>query len=471
MKGIFIGNKKIYGAQARLRKAAIRRERRCKAIIRLFSIGTFIAAAPLIDAYVGGRADTSAKMMDKQPMAVHLVPRMDGTESNEKIAKRLESEKITIVVPKPDSEWTKDRIGSMNQAFSEKLGAAEAQKADRIELNEKVGVTDAQKADRIEEAMDNAEEYPEQVQNWFARRRHAFAQMESIFPKALEKEYGARKNSIEFMPPPGVELGIYQDYVKKSIGIACVFFYRERWDEMAGQLVANIDWNMVRSNIDIMISMRDGKGGNMPIGFSQDRRIVRQNLSNGYLAMVAVLADAMEQLTGVERNTLLALMTQETRLDHNNYNRKTKDRGICQLTKNSPLFTYVSYNRPRATARDDLEGVMAAVLPEKESFENASVMMAGLFDAIEVRDDKQGDIAMNMIAGALNYRYNYYMNSRTGQLSFEVGKVPSLVSYHRGAVEDYNGTEFKDRYASSVHRYWLRYRKGAERIASLQRSL
>jgi hypothetical protein len=211
----------------------------------------------------------------------------------------------------------------------------------------------------------------------------------------------------------------------------------------------------------------------------------------------------MEQLTGVGRNTMLAIMTQETRMDHNYHNEETKNRGICQLTGESPLFTYVPWENPRfvqavrrrieteakesgktlskkeldravnaekAPAEAELRNVMKLVLPEKENFENAKTMMAGLFDATQVTGKMQGDITMNMIAGALTYRYKYCMNNKgSGALDFAQGVKPSIISYHRRSVEDYNGTDMKAQYAAAVKKYWTWYSRPASDLAMVPR--
>lgn len=471
------GNSRIY--YERLRKASTRMERRNKSLIRLFAMGALITAAPLIDAYTEGMGDATRKTSIASfpeaarapeatdvPTIIYITPKMKGSESPETVIRRMKSEKIVIVLPPGYAEQNKDATDSMKKAACE--SQKEAERLIRLAVDARPTKTSA---------MDNAS-HSDQIGNWFARRRHAFNQMESVFPKSLEDDYGARKNDTRFAPPPWVNLGTYQDYVKKSIGIACVFFYRERWKEMADRLAANIDWDKVCSNIDVMVAMRDGKGETgtktvkygsyknieLTVSVPANRRMIRQNLSNRYLAMVAVLADAMEQLTGVERSTLLALMTQETAMDHEYYTKSGK--GICQLTRGSPLFSYAAYNR--GENRWELENVMKFVLPEKENFEKARIMMAGLYDAIKVRDDRQGDITMNMMAGALNYRYNYYMNTGTGLLTF-TGRMPTIVSYCREAAEDYNGTASKGKYASFVERHWQQYRRGLAKVASAEK--
>lgn len=479
MGNVSVRKRRIYRSKARLREAAIRKEMRCKSLIRLFGLGALIAATPLVDAYTEGtgaaqrtnieslfKQATASEAQDNAPTIIYITPKMKGGESPETIIKRIKSEKIVIVLPPEYANDNKDAVDSMKKA------AYESQKEAEDIIRRAVDVMPTKT-----HAMCNAglETHPGQVQNWFERRRHAFGQMASVFPKSLEDDYGARKNSVRFAPPPWVNLGQYRDYVKKSIGIACVFFYRERWKEMADRLAANIDWDKVCSSIDVMIAMRDGKGEtgtktvkydsykgiDMTVSVPANRKIIRPNLSNRYLSMVAVLADAMEQLTGVETSTLLALMTQETGMDHEYYTKKGK--GICQLTRGSPLFSCAAYNTYEN--KWELENVMKFVLPEKDNLENARAMMAGLYDAIQVKDNMQGDITMNMIAGALNYRYNYYMNTGTGLLDF-TGRMPTVVSYCRGAIEDYNGTSSKAKYALFVERHWQQYRKAVGKLAS-----
>jgi hypothetical protein len=482
MGNVSVRKRRIHGPKARLRNAAIRKERRCKSLIRLFGLGALITTAPFVDAYTEGmgaaqrtekisfsNAIKTPEESENAPTVIYLTPKMKGNESPETVIKRMKSEKIIIVLPPEYVNQNKDAVGSMKKA------AYEAQKEAEDLIKQAINAMPT----RIP-AMDNAgpERHHGQIQNWLERRSRAFSQMASVFPKSLEDDYGARKNGVRFAPPPWVNLGQYRDYVKKSIGIACVFFYRERWKEMADRLAANIDWDRVCSSVDVMIAMRDGRGEagtklvkydsyrgiDMTVSVPANRKIIRPNLSNRYLAMVAVLADAMEQLTGVERSTLLALMTQETGMDHEYYTRKGK--GICQLTRGSPLFSYAAYNTYEN--KRELENVMKFVLPEKDDFGNARIMMAGLFDAIQVKDDRQGDITMNMMAGALNYRYNYYMNTGTGLLSF-TGRMPTIVSYCREAVQDYNGTASKAKYALLVERHWQQYRKALGRLASAQK--
>ncbi len=328
-----------------------------------------------------------------------------------------------------------------------------------------------------------------QIRYWLDTRADAFNSMASVFQKPLENDYAAKKNDVKLKAPEDVNLGIYQEYAEKSIGIACVFFYREGWKAKADEVAANINWEKVRKNADMMIASRD--------------KNIRPNLSEGYLTMVAVLSDAIEQLTGVGRNTLLAIMTQETRMDHNYYNDVTKNRGICQLTGDSPLFTLLAWDNPRfvqaayrrieaeakksgktlsrkeldkavnaekAAAEAELRNVMKLVLPEKESFENAKTMMAGLFHATKVSGKMQGDITMNIIAGALTYRYKYCMNNNgKGALDFAPGVKPTLISYHRRSVEDYNGTDTKAQYATAVRKYWAWYSRPAPELAMVPR--
>jgi hypothetical protein len=343
------------------------------------------------------------------------------------------------------------------------MGAAVNQKRLEAVADERAVLTKTTLGKELEATSDEKHKHPKivrkdsvefetaQIKNWFACRRDAFHMMEAVFPKSLENDYGARKNSVKLEPPESVPLGIYQDYVEKSIGIACVFFYREGWKEKADGLVANIDWGKVRGNFDVMIGWRG--------------KVIRENLSDAYLAMVAVLSDAMEQLTGVDRNLMLAVMTRETRMDHNYYNHITKDKGICQLTWDSPLFTYVAHRKSPEKSRRELESVMKLVLPEKKSFDDANAMMEGLYGATMVKEGKQGDITLNMIAGALTYRYKYCMNTGSGALGFAPEAKPALIGYHRESVEDYNGSDTRDEYATAVGKYWKGYSKPALNLA------
>lgn len=327
-----------------------------------------------------------------------------------------------------------------------------------------------------------------QIQHWLDARAEAFNRMASVFPKKLENDYGARKKDVKLNPPEDVSLGVYKEYAERSMGIMCVFFYKEGWKEKADQVAANISWKKVRKNADRMIASR-GKE-------------IRLNLSEAYLTTVAVLSDAVEQLTGVQRNALLAVMTRETRMDHNYYNKETKNRGVCQLTGESPLFTRLAWDSPRfvqaayrrieteakeagekpsgkeldravkaekETADAELRHVMKLVLPEKEDLQDAKTMMAGLFHATRVTGKGQGDLAMNMIAGALTYRYKYCVNTGSGALDFAPGAKPSLIGYHRKSVEDYNGTDAKAEYATAVGKYWEWYSRPASNLTVVPR--
>jgi hypothetical protein len=422
--------------------------------------GALITALPLVDAYPGEMPGIAT---DKS-IVIRILPKIGEFDTPESMIMRISSEKMAIILPSGYVEENKASVDSMKKAVEDNNRQVEA-------MVSKAGKSKQKDATAVCIA---AQDDPGQISTWLERRSEAFRMMSPVFPKSLENDYGAKKGAVALEPPEGVDLGAYQDYVKKSIGIACVFLYKEKWKQTADAVAAGINWGKVRSNIGIMTAMRDGKGKGsrtirpakgIEMTISVDKRIIRGNLSDQYLAMVAVLADAMEQLTGVERNTLLALGTRETGMDHNNFNRITKDRGIMQLNRNSPLFTYVAYDTPKRGSKKELENVMDVVLPEKNDFDRARIMVAGLFNAIDVMgDDKQGDITMNMIAGALTYRYKYFLNTGEGRLDYS-GISPYMISYHRASVEDYNGSEAKRAYAKAVEKYWLQFKRAAD-IAS-----
>jgi hypothetical protein len=414
----------------------------------LFFAGALMAL-PLAEA-----CPNSADTVDTtESVRVRLIPKNWENDTPEQIKKRWESETITILYPPEYVRQNRATVDSMKKA------AEEAQR--KIETI----ISTAQEMKNIEatSATSAAQaRYIKEIETWLKRRAEAFELMLSIFPETLKNDYGARKGQVALEPPAGIGLGIYHEYVRKSIGIACVFFYKEGWKGRADAVAACVDWAKVRSNIDVMIAMRDGINARPAKEAIISSRIIRPNLSDQYLAMVAVLADVMEQLTGVDRNVLLAIGTMESSMDHNNFNRKTRDRSIMQLNKNNPLFSYVAFDRPSWRARMELENVMHAVLPEKKSFENARTMMAGLWNAIDIRgEDQQGDITMAIMAGALTYRYKHYMKTGRGRLDFS-GCPPYPVSYDRGAAEDYNGSEIKKRYAKAVGRCWLKFKRASD---------
>jgi hypothetical protein len=420
------------------------------AIARRLIAATLVAAAPFVDSYAGG-LQLARSAENNSPIVIYLPPRMKGNESVEDIIKRMNSERIVIILPSEYVAQNRVAVDSMvkaaddaNQAIKRLISKPERRHYETA----------------ICSAPQSAEE---QIRTWYERRHEAFGLMASVFPKELENDCNTRKDEISIEPPSDVRLGVYHDYMEKSIGIACVFFYKESWKEKADDVVANIDWTKVRSNINVMLAMRDGKNAGSKvarrIAASIEGKTVRKNLSDQYLSMVAVLADVMEQLTGVDRNTQLAIGTQETRMDHDYFNREIRDRGIMQLNRNNPLFTCVAYDSPRNGAKEELESVMDAILPEKRDFGLAKTMMAGLFNAVDIRGDQQGDITMNMIAGALTYRYKYYQNNGRGRLSYSVFAVPSVISFDRKSVEDYNGAEHKGQYAVAVEKYWSQFRR------------
>lgn len=295
----------------------------------------------------------------------------------------------------------------------------------------------------------------EEVRHWLNRRRDAFYLMANVFPKSMEADYAAKIPGLKFELPAGLSLGPYHIYVIKSIGIACVFLYGEKWKEKADDAAANINWGRVTDNV---VAMVDGRG-----------KWVRPNLSREYLGAVAILAEVVGQLVGVESGLLLAIMTRETTMDHANYNPLTKNRGIAQLSRNNPLFTYAAARNKTAEGRRELLNAMRLVLPEKTDFERAREMMAGLFDAIDVKNGRQGDLMMNIIAGALTYRYKYCINTGKGRLGFAPGEEPGAIGFHRKSVEDYNGTAAKREYADAVERNQARFGFHPGMMASVPR--
>lgn len=429
-----------------------RKEGRRHSVARSLIAATFIAAFPLIESHGTGMRDTCGGQQG-QSVVIRILPTMGTDETAETIIRRMNSEKIVIVLPPEYVQGNPAAVDSMKNA------------AEAAQRNVETIISRAQEMKSMEgggAGNSAAADCQSQINTWFQRRAEAFRLMSSVFPKSLENDYGARKNEVMLKPPADIGLGVYHEYVKKSIGIACVFLYKEKWKERADAVAACIDWTKVRSNIDVMIAMRDGINARPVKEAIISRKMIRRNLSDQYLAMVAVLADVMEQLTGVDRNVLLAIGTMESSMDHNNFNRETRDRGIMQLNKNNPLFSYVAFDRAGRRARKELESVMYAVLPEKRSFENARIMMAGLWNAVDIRgEDQQGDITMAIMAGALTYRHKYYTRGGVGMLDFS-GCPPYPISYARVAAEDYNGSKIKERYARAVRRCWLKFKRAID---------
>jgi hypothetical protein len=280
-----------------------------------------------------------------------------------------------------------------------------------------------------------------QILHWLRVREEAFSKRAKAFPKTLQEDYATRKNDVKLHPPSDVRLEIYKEYTEASIGAVCLFLYGNGWKEKAETVAAGIDWGKVRYDANTMISLRGGA--------------IKPKLSDGYLTMVAVLSDVMEQLVGVDRNLMLAIMTRETQMDHNNYSTKTGNKGICQVTRHSPLFSYVAAGKKNKTKELELEHVMEVALPEKQDSARAKSLLAGLFDTISVRAGRQGDLAMNMLAGALTYRYKFCVSTGEGELDYR-GK-PEIVGYQREAVEAYNGAPGRVAYAGAVEKYWQDY--------------
>ena len=280
-----------------------------------------------------------------------------------------------------------------------------------------------------------------QIMHWLRVRDQAFGRMTKAFPKTLRDDYAARKNEVKLSPPENVSLGIYKEYAEASIGAMCLFFYGNGWEEKANQVAAGVDWNKVRYNAGTMVSLRGG--------------VIKSKLSNDYLTLVAVLSDVVEQLVGVDRNLMLAIMTRETQMDHNNYSPKTGNKGICQVTRQSPLFSYVAASKKSKTLVRELERVMKVTLPEKQDSVRAKSMLSGLFDTIKVRAGRQGDLAMNLLAGALTYRYKFCNAAGWGTLDYL--DKPEVVGYLRGAVEAYNGAPGQADYADAVEKHWQEY--------------
>jgi hypothetical protein len=291
-----------------------------------------------------------------------------------------------------------------------------------------------------------------QVMHWREASAVAFRRRTNAFPKKLQRDYASKKNEVELNPPGDVHLGIYEAYARQSIGLACMFFYGKAWKAKADQVMANIDWEKATKNAEMMIASRGD--------------YIRPNLSKEYLRLVAVLSDALEQLTGVDRNLQLAIMTRETRMDHNYYDPKTGNKGIFQLTVYSPIFTYVTVSK-NDTGAYELKNVMELVLPEKQDFKRAQSMMKCLFDAIKVRKGRQGDLAMNMLAGALTYRYKFCKCAGKGEIDYI--HEPEKVGYKREAVEAYNGAPGKEDYAKAVEKYYKEYSGFSGRLAMVPR--
>ncbi len=419
---------------------------------------SFMAALPLISSY-GGDLPGLCMAQENQEVVIRILPRFSSGETAETMLKRMNSEKITIILPFGYVQNNKAVVDSMKKSEGEK---EEATKKIIAAAQEKKHSALAVRKAIVPQSC------PDDTNTWMERRKEAFKLMWMVFPPTLENDYGAKKNQIKLALPENASLGIYQRYVEKSIGIAAVFFYKERWWEKTKQVIDSIDWDEVRSNIRVMMAMRERNGAaEATTAISPScRRKVRQNLSDDYLTMIAVLANVLQKLTGVDGKLLLALGTRETSLDHNNFNPDFGDMGIMQLDKCSPLFTFVAYDSPRRNAERELEDVMRVVLPEKTNLELAKVLMAGLYNAIRVRGGKQqGDITMNMIAGALTYRYKYYLKTGVGTLDFSGDAFPTLITYNWSAVGAYNGIN-NAAYPMAVRKYWLELKRAADLAAS-----
>jgi hypothetical protein len=280
-----------------------------------------------------------------------------------------------------------------------------------------------------------------QIRRWQARRVNMVNMMGRYVPPQLKSEFAQKRKEIK-LDAKAEMLGTYKEYVQNSIASTCLFLYGKGWLDKARQVANKMDWERIKADADTISDIREGMKG--------------EALSKGYVAAVAALADVMEQETGVDRKALLALAMQETRGNHNWYNPKTGNLGIMQLTGSSPLFTYVSAERPDRVREIELRNVMRRVLPEKRDFGKARAMMSALYYSIRRIDRKQGDLAMNMLAGALTYGYKYCVNSKT-DVKYPADEKPAAIGIHLESVKDYNGTRIKGHYADSVFEFHAQF--------------